>query len=80
MWPKYFPLATLAYNKFNSLNLGNYSTYKLVFSRKPKLILHLETNPDVKVLGMYKDCSTLLNKRLHYLHKLFQDFKSEDWP
>ena len=25
MWPKYLPLATLPYNTFNSLNLGNYS-------------------------------------------------------
>ena len=27
MWPKYLPLATLAYNTFNSPNLGNYSPY-----------------------------------------------------
>ena len=55
MWPKYLPLATLAFNTFNSPNLGNYSPYELVFSRKPKLLLDLETSPDIKVLGMFKD-------------------------
>ena len=55
MWPKVLPLATLAYNTFNSSNLGNYSTYELVFSRKPKVLLDLETGPDIKVSGIYKD-------------------------
>ena len=77
MWPKYLPLATLAYNRFNSPNLGNYSPYELVFVKKPKLLLDLETDPDIKVLGTYKDYYTLLNKRLQYLHKLLQDFKSK---
>ena len=45
MWPKYLPLATLAYNTFNSLNLCNYIPYELVFGRKPKLLLDLETTP-----------------------------------
>ena len=31
LWPKFVPLATLAYNAFNSPNLGNYSPYELVF-------------------------------------------------
>ena len=77
MWPKYLPLATLAYNTFNSPNLGNYSPYELVFGRKLKLLLDLETDPDIKVLGTYKDYCTLLNKRLQYLHKLLQDFRSK---
>ena len=55
MGPKYLPLATLAYNTFNSPNLGNYSPYELVFGRKPKLLLDLETNPDIKVSGTYND-------------------------
>ena len=46
MWPRYFPLALLPYNTFNSPNLTYYSTYKLDFSRKPNLLLDLETNPD----------------------------------
>ena len=76
MWPKYLPLATLAYNTFNTPILANYSPYELVFSRKPKLLLDLETTPHIKILGMFKDYNTLLNKRLQYLHKLLQDFRS----
>ena len=34
MWPKYLPLATFAYNTFNTPNLGNYSLYQLTFGRK----------------------------------------------
>ena len=49
MWPKYLSLATFAYNTFNTPNLGNYSPYKLTFRRKPKALMNLETNPDVKV-------------------------------
>ena len=44
MWPKYLPLAIFAYNTFNTPNLGNYSPYKLVFGRKPNLLLNLEKN------------------------------------
>ena len=75
MWPKYFPLAMFAYNTFNNPNLANYSSYELVFSRKPKLLLDLETNPDIKVSGTFKDYHMLLHKRFKYLHKLLQDFK-----
>ena len=62
MWPKYLPLATFAYNMFNTPNLGNYSPYELVFGRKPKLLLNLETMPDIKVSGTFKDYYELLNK------------------
>ena len=77
MWPKYMPLATLAYNTFNTPNLSNYSPCELVFCRKPKLLLDLETNPDIMVLQTCKDYSTSLNKRVQYLHKLLQDFRSK---
>ena len=77
MWPKYLPLATLAYNTFNTLNLAKYSPYKLVFIRKPKLLLDLETTPDIKVSGVFKDYYTFLNKRLQYLYKLLQDNRSK---
>ena len=33
MWPKYLPLAFLAYNTFNTPYLVNYSPYELVFGR-----------------------------------------------
>ena len=53
MWPKYFSLATLAYNTFNTPNLDNYSPYELVFGRKLKLLLDLETNSDIKASGTF---------------------------
>ena len=49
MWHKYLPLATFAHNTFKSPNPANHSPYKLVFERKPKLLLDLETDPDVRV-------------------------------
>ena len=77
MWPKFLPLATVAYSMFNSPNLGDYSPYELVFSRKPNVLLDLQTDPDIKVSGTYKDYYTLLNKRLKYLQEIFQQFKSK---
>ena len=55
MWHKYLPLATLAHNTFNSPNLANHSSCELVFGRKPKLLLDLETDPDVRVSGTYRE-------------------------
>ena len=49
MWPKYLSLATFAYNTFNTPNLGNYSPYKLTFGRKPKTVIKLQSNPEIKV-------------------------------
>ena len=74
MWHKYLPLATFTHNTFHSPNLANHSPYELVFGRKPKLLLDLETDPDVKVSGTYKGYFLQLRKRLGYLHKLLQDF------
>ena len=45
MWPNYLPLDTFAYNTFNSPNLANHSPHELVFCRKTKLLLNLETTP-----------------------------------
>ena len=75
MWHKYLPLATLAHNTFNSPNLANHSPYELIFRRKPKLLLDLETDPDVKVSGMCREYFLQLRQRLEYLHKLLQDFQ-----
>ena len=75
--PKYLPPATLANNTFNTPNLANYSPYELVFGRKLQLLLDIETACDIKVSGMFKGYYTLLNKRLKYLHKLLQDFRSK---
>ena len=74
MWHKYLPLATFAHNTFNSPNLANHSPYELVFGRKPKLLLDLETDPDVRVSGMHREYLLQLKKRLEYLHKLLQEF------
>ena len=55
MWPKYLPLATFAYNMFNTPNLGNYSPYELTFGRNPRPLLNLVSNPDIKVSGTFKE-------------------------
>ena len=40
---------------FNSPNVANCSPYELVFGRKPKLLLDLETDSDIKISGTYKE-------------------------
>ena len=75
MWHKYLPLATFAHNTLNSPNLANHFPYKLVFGRKPKLLLDLETDPGMRVSGTYREYFIQLDKRLEYLHKLLQDFQ-----
>ena len=77
MWHKYLPLATFTYNTFNSPNLANHSSHELVFGRKPKLLLDLETDPNIKIVGTYKEYYMQLSKRLQYLHKLLQDAKTK---
>ena len=67
---KIFTFSDLTYDTFNSPNLGNYHPYELVFGRKLKLLLDLETYPDIKILRLYKDYYTLLNKRLSYLQEI----------
>ena len=79
MCPKFWPLGTLAYNTFNSPNLRNYSPYELVFSRKPKVLLDLETEPDIKVSGSFKEYYTLLNKRLKYLQNILEHSNPSIW-
>ena len=49
MWPKYLPLATFAYNTFNTPNIANSSPYESIFRRKPKLLLNLEMTHDIEV-------------------------------
>ena len=69
--------ATFTYNTFNTPNLANYSLYELVFGRKPKILLNLETTQDIKVSGSFKEYCNLLNKQLKYLHEIIQNFKSK---
>ena len=62
MRPKYLSLVTFAYNMFNTPNLGNYSPYELTFGRKPKALINLESNPDIKVSRTFREYYELLNK------------------
>ena len=75
MWLQYLLLAPFTYNTFKSPNLANYSPYELVFGRKPKILLNLETTPDIKVTSTFKEYNELLDKRLKYLHDILRNFK-----
>ena len=77
MWTKYLSLPTYAYNTFNSPNLGNNSPYELTFGRKPKLLLNVQTNPDIKVSRNFREYYESLNKRIKYLQNLLFNFKSQ---
>ena len=77
MWPKYLSLATFAYNTFNTPHLGKYSPYELTFGRKPRPLINLESNPDIKVSRTFKEYYELLNKRKKYLQNLLFNFKSK---
>ena len=59
MWTKYLLLATFAYNTFNTPNLEK---YELTFGRKPKVLLDIESNPDIKVSKTFKEYYELLTK------------------
>ena len=76
MWPKYLSLATFAYNTFNTPNLGNYSPYELTFGGKPKLLIDVESNPDIKVSRNFREYYEFLNKRIKYLQDILFNFKS----
>ena len=67
---KFLSLATFAYNIFHTPNLGNYSPYELVFRRRPKILINIETDLDINISGTYKDYHTLLTKRLDYLQNI----------
>ena len=55
MWPKYLPLATFAYNIFNTPNLRNHSPHDLIFGRKPRTLLNLYSTPDIKFQELLKN-------------------------
>ena len=76
-WNKLLCLATFTYNTFNTPNLCNHSPFELIFGRKPKILLDLETDPNIKVSGTHQDYYTLLSKRLHYLQSVLQNFQSK---
>ena len=80
MWPKDLSIATFAYNTFNTPNLGNYSPYKLTCGRKPKELINLESNQDIKVSKTFKEYYELLKKRIKYLQDIHFKFKSKRLP
>ena len=57
-WHKFLSLAAFAYNIFHTPYLGNYSIYEIVFRRRPKILINIETDPDIKISGTYKDYHT----------------------
>ena len=77
MWHKYLPLATFTHNMFNSPNLANHSPYELMFGRKPKLLLDLEMDPDVRVSGTHREYLLHLRKSVAniLLQELLQEFR-----
>ena len=77
MWLKYLSLATFAYNTFITPNLGNYSPYELTFGRKPRPLINLHSNPDIKVSRTFREYYELLNKRMKYLQDILFNFKSK---
>ena len=44
---------------------------------QPRPLLNLDSNPDIKVSGTFKEYYELLNKRLKYLHDILLNFKSK---
>ena len=48
----------------------------LTFGRKPKLLIDVESNPDIKRLRSFKEYYELLNKRIKYLQDILFNFKS----
>ena len=77
MWPKYLSLATFMYNMFKTPTLGNYSLYELTFGRKTRPLVNLDSNPDIKVSGTFREYYELLNKRIKYLQDILFNFKSK---
>ena len=72
---KYLSLAMFVYNAFKTPNLGNHSPYELISGRKPRSLLSLDSTPDIKVSGTFREYYDLLNKRIKYLHNLLLNFK-----
>ena len=46
-----------------------------MFWRGSEMLINMETDPDIRVSGTYKDYCALLTKRLDYLQNMLQNFK-----
>ena len=62
---------------FNTPYLAYYSPYELTYGRKPRPLLNLDSNPDFKVSGTFREYYDMLNKRLKYLHDILFNFMSK---
>ena len=47
----------------------------MTFGRKPKLLLNVESNPDIKVSRNFREYYELLKKRIKYLQDILFNFK-----
>ena len=65
-----------SYNTFHSPNLRNCSPFELTLGREPRILLNLETDPDVRISGTYKDYHTV-DKKAKYLQNILQNFKAK---
>ena len=79
MWPNVFPLATLAHNIFNSPNLANYSPYKLTFGKKTKMLIDIETDPDIKISGNFTEYYKCYEKKLSTYKIYYNKTNSNVW-
>ena len=79
MWPKYLSLATYAYNMFNTPKLGNYSPYELTLGGKLRPLINVDSNPDIKVSGTFREYYEFLNKRIKYLYTFFSISNPKGW-
>ena len=61
----------------NTQNLDNYRLYKLTLGRKPKMLIDLESNPDIKGSRSFKEYYDPLSKRIKYLQDILFNFKSK---
>ena len=57
-------------------NLGNYSPYELTFGRKSKILIDVESNPDIKVSKSFREYYEFLNKRIKCVQDILFNFKS----
>ena len=72
---KIFTLGYVYINMFDTPNLGNHSPYELTYSRKPRPLLNLDSNPDIRISGTFKEYYEPLNKRLTYLQDILLNFR-----
>ena len=78
MWPKFLPLATLAYNTFNSPNLANHSPYELIFRKETKdTVRFLKQTQKLRYQECLQNMIKLLERRIKYLQDILQQFRSK---